>query len=524
MRCPNCGNENPADYVFCDECGARLQNAPGADAEAVSAPLGTPDGGDSAGNGGDNEQSSGGLSSMGDAGSMDAMGNSGGDGTDSDSAMGDGTGADTGMGDASSEYGMPAGSASEGEPAMGMDGGDEGQPAQEGTSGDQDEASDTASSDAWQPIGGQYSIEQTPTGMGDGDSQAGEGDDESAAMPVTEDTMGSTSDGDEGDSSSAQGDSDGAGEDESALPGVVPMMGSYSDAEGTSEQAGSGQEMGATAGSGASGGGEWASAALDYLDQAQQAAGQGDWGGFGEALGNLRTYLQGASQGTQGSLGSMDTGAGASSMMQSPAMDSMDMGGDASDTSSGMAMGGQTSDETDAGIRIDPEGKDMSSMSSGPMAASTMPSEPLDSGGAGMEAGGDAGVVTLEPAAEAGTLGAELVPEGADAEGTMARLVMIATGAELPLPDQEEIMVGREDPSSGIFPDIDLTPYGGEDGGVSRRHARLLHVGDDFFVEDLQSTNYTKLDGQRLPAHVRERLEDGARLDFGRVATIFRRS
>jgi pSer/pThr/pTyr-binding forkhead associated (FHA) protein len=106
----------------------------------------------------------------------------------------------------------------------------------------------------------------------------------------------------------------------------------------------------------------------------------------------------------------------------------------------------------------------------------------------------------------------------------MARLVVISTGAELPLPDQEEITVGREDPSSGIFPDVDLTPYGGEDGGVSRRHARLLHIGGDYFVEDLQSTNYTKLDGQRLPAHVRERLEDGARLDFGRVAVIFRRS
>jgi len=453
------------------------------------------------------------------------MGDSGGDGADSDSAMGGGTGADAGMGDTSSEYGMPAGSASEGEPAMGMDGGDEGQSAQGESSSDQDEASDTASSDAWQPIGGQYSIEQTPTGMGDGDSQAGEGDDESAAMPVTEDTMGGAPAGDDGDSSPAQGGDDGgAGEDESAMPGVAPMMGSYSDTEGASEQAGSGQEMDATAGSGAAGGGEWASAALNYLDQAQQAAGQGDWGGFGEALGNLRTYLQTASQGTQGSGAGMDAGAGASSMMQSPAMDSMDMGGDASDTSSGMAMGAQTSDETDAGIRIDPEGKDLSSMSSGPMAASTMPSEPLDDGSAGMEAGGDAGVVTLEPAAEAGTLGAEIVPEGGDAEGTMARLVMIATGAELPLPDQEEIMVGREDPSSGIFPDIDLTPYGGEDGGVSRRHARLLHVGDDFFVEDLQSTNYTKLDGQRLPAHVRERLEDGARLDFGRVATIFRRS
>jgi hypothetical protein len=122
-----------------------------------------------------------------------------------------------------------------------------------------------------------------------------------------------------------------------------------------------------------------------------------------------------------------------------------------------------------------------------------------------------------EPAAE---------PAYAQAPGTGmgARLVVISTGAEMPLPQQEEITVGREDPSSGIFPDIDLTPYGGEDGGVSRRHARMLHVGGDYFIEDLQSTNYTKLDGQRLPARVREKLEDGARIDFGRVAVIFRRS
>src|SRR5215210_962296 len=36
MRCPNCGNENPPDYMFCDECGARLmesaETSAGADA------------------------------------------------------------------------------------------------------------------------------------------------------------------------------------------------------------------------------------------------------------------------------------------------------------------------------------------------------------------------------------------------------------------------------------------------------------------------------------------------------------
>src|SRR5947209_12643916 len=35
MRCPNCGNENPDDYTFCDECGAKLTAQ---DGEATAAP------------------------------------------------------------------------------------------------------------------------------------------------------------------------------------------------------------------------------------------------------------------------------------------------------------------------------------------------------------------------------------------------------------------------------------------------------------------------------------------------------
>ena len=36
MRCPNCGNENPDDYTFCDECGAKL-TAEGGEAASMSA-------------------------------------------------------------------------------------------------------------------------------------------------------------------------------------------------------------------------------------------------------------------------------------------------------------------------------------------------------------------------------------------------------------------------------------------------------------------------------------------------------
>jgi hypothetical protein len=316
------------------------------------------------------------------------------------------------------------------------------------------------------------------------------------------------------------------------------MMGSYPDADSTSGQTRSGDEMGAT-GSGATSGGDgaWASAALNYLEQAQQSAGQGDWASFGEALGNLRTYLQTASQGVQSSFSGSEMGTGAGSM-QSPSMgDGMAGAGGAASSMGGMDVGdtGASSPMGDMGMSSTSGTMDnsmgmesMPDMSGGGSmgGGSEMESAPLAAGDGGSYSGEDAGggIATLEPSAEAGSLGADAVAESTEGVTTMARLVMIATGAELPLPSQEEITVGREDPSSGIFPDIDLTPYGGEDGGVSRRHARLINIGDEFFVEDLQSTNYTKLDGQRLPAHVRERLEDGARLDFGRVATIFRRS
>ena len=95
-------------------------------------------------------------------------------------------------------------------------------------------------------------------------------------------------------------------------------------------------------------------------------------------------------------------------------------------------------------------------------------------------------------------------------------------GKELPLPtDRREVIVGREDPISGIFPEIDLTPHGGETGGVSRQHARLTHADGSWSLTDLHSTNYTRVDGARLEPDVPTPLKSGARLQFGRVAMTF---
>ncbi|WP_129628673.1 zinc-ribbon domain-containing protein [Candidatus Oscillochloris fontis] len=102
------------------------------------------------------------------------------------------------------------------------------------------------------------------------------------------------------------------------------------------------------------------------------------------------------------------------------------------------------------------------------------------------------------------------------------RLVVVDGGQVLALPtDRVEIIVGREDPVSSIFPEIDLTSFGGEAGGVSRQHAKILHRGNQWMICDLNSTNFTRVDGVRLEPHVETPLHAGARVQFGRVVTTF---
>jgi predicted amidophosphoribosyltransferase len=102
------------------------------------------------------------------------------------------------------------------------------------------------------------------------------------------------------------------------------------------------------------------------------------------------------------------------------------------------------------------------------------------------------------------------------------RLVIEESGKTLVFPaGKHEIVIGREDPISGIFPEIDLTPFGGESGGVSRQHARINLANGAWTVTDLHSTNYTRLDGNRLEPNTPAPLHDGARLQFGRVLATF---
>lgn len=100
-------------------------------------------------------------------------------------------------------------------------------------------------------------------------------------------------------------------------------------------------------------------------------------------------------------------------------------------------------------------------------------------------------------------------------------LVVHADGAIFDLTGKDEIIVGRADPACDIYPDIDLTEHGGDDGGVSRIHVRVRQIDGRYTLEDQKSINYTFLNKQRLEPYVPTPLKAGDEIRLGRVVLYF---
>ena len=94
-------------------------------------------------------------------------------------------------------------------------------------------------------------------------------------------------------------------------------------------------------------------------------------------------------------------------------------------------------------------------------------------------------------------------------------VVVINTERKLLLSTEQEILVGRLDAAHCIFPELDMTPDGGLEQGVSRRHARIYAREGTCFVEDLDSTNGTFLNDERVTPYLPYAFKNGDILTFG---------
>jgi len=117
----------------------------------------------------------------------------------------------------------------------------------------------------------------------------------------------------------------------------------------------------------------------------------------------------------------------------------------------------------------------------------------------------------------------QVVPVAAAAPANLqARLIVEADNQEFDLSGKDNITIGREDAVSNIYPDVDLTPHGGEEGGVSRLHARIFNENGQYLLEDENSTNFTFLNRQRLAAKTPTPLNDNDEVRLGRVLLRFK--
>jgi pSer/pThr/pTyr-binding forkhead associated (FHA) protein len=94
----------------------------------------------------------------------------------------------------------------------------------------------------------------------------------------------------------------------------------------------------------------------------------------------------------------------------------------------------------------------------------------------------------------------------------------------LALPAAAQAVVGRADAVSNFYPEVDLTVHGALEHGVGRRHARIFVQNGQLMVEDLDSTNGTLLNNQKLAARQPQPLRDGDQLQLGRLRMQFQAS
>ncbi len=91
-------------------------------------------------------------------------------------------------------------------------------------------------------------------------------------------------------------------------------------------------------------------------------------------------------------------------------------------------------------------------------------------------------------------------------------------GTSMVLTGKAEYVLGRKDPRTSSIPDVDFGPFGGQQMGVSRHHARLQHGTGGVSIVDLSSTNGTLVNGKIISPNEPRRVRNGDDIRLGKLA------
>ena len=103
-----------------------------------------------------------------------------------------------------------------------------------------------------------------------------------------------------------------------------------------------------------------------------------------------------------------------------------------------------------------------------------------------------------------------------------AASLVAANGVAYALSGKPIYVVGREDVSSGIFPEVDTTNSGGEEAGVSRKHVVIHFQAGQWVLEALQTPNKSFVNGQYVAPGQTRALQPGDQIQLGRWSGVFR--
>ena len=86
----------------------------------------------------------------------------------------------------------------------------------------------------------------------------------------------------------------------------------------------------------------------------------------------------------------------------------------------------------------------------------------------------------------------------------------------------DEILIGRQDPASNSYPDLDLTPYD-PDLAISRKHSYLYRESNEYYIYPISNSG-TQVNQEMVDIGIKKRIKEGDVIILsGRLAIRFAR-